>query len=195
MTKQVASSVCEKTLALLRDGGDSNYFGERVTQLQHALQAGHLARSDGADDETVLAALLHDIGHLLEGDRDDEVGAIDHEKAGVEWLANHGFGERLIELVGSHVNAKRYLVATRPDYRNRLSEASQRTLALQGGPMTTDEAKAFETSPRFPELLRVRNWDEQAKDPDALVPPLDSYHSMLFAYLERQEDARPLEGA
>ena len=187
MTKELAKSISDATLNLLREGGNGSYFGEQVTQLQHALQAADLARSNGADDEMILAALLHDIGHLLEGERHEEVGVIDHDQCGASWLEDRSFGERLIELVSGHVHAKRYLVATRPEYRDRLSEASQQTLVLQGGPMTPEEGPEFEERPRFREILRVRSWDEQAKNPDAIVPSLESYRSILLEYLERQD--------
>lgn len=168
---------------LLIQGTGHAYFGEQVTQLEHALQSAYLAVQAGADDETILAALLHDIGHVLEGDVDDELGVIDHDAVAMSWLRDHGYGERLIALVGGHVDAKRYLVATNPSYAARLSEASTRTLAKQGGPMSSDEIKAFEAHPLMKEMLRLRSWDEQAKIPGAQVPALDAYRPMLDAYL------------
>lgn len=168
---------------LLAQGTAQAYFGEQVTQLEHALQSAHLAVQAGADDETVLAALLHDIGHVLEGEVDDELGVIDHDEVGQQWLREHGFGERLVALVGGHVDAKRYLVATNPGYRERLSEASVRTLAKQGGPMTPEEARLFAEHPLSKEMLRLRAWDEQAKVPGAAVPGLDFYRAMLATYL------------
>src|SRR5215510_8524590 len=95
-----AADVCHEVFALLEHRGEGKYFGEDVTQIQHALQTAHLASSAGSADEEVLAALLHDIGHLLEGDRHEEVGVIDHDARGMNWLRERGFGERLIELVG-----------------------------------------------------------------------------------------------
>lgn len=174
---------CQETLDLLEQGGSAAYFGEEVTQLQHALQAAHLARSAKVDEETILAALLHDIGHLLEKERHEEIGVIDHDAIAMTWLREHGFGERLVELAGGHVQAKRYLVATHADYRSRLSAASQRTLAVQGGPMTAEESRQFENRPLFRQLLRLRAWDEQAKDPTAIVPQLEFYRPMLMTYL------------
>jgi gamma-butyrobetaine dioxygenase len=81
------------------------------------------------------------------------------------------------------VAAKRYLVATRPEYRERLSEASTKTLALQGGAMSDEEAQAFAASPYFRDLLRLRSWDEAAKDPAAVVPGLDTYRDRIEAAL------------
>jgi len=89
MTKELAKSISDATLNLLREGGNGSYFGEQVTQLQHALQAANLARSSGADDEMILAALLHDIGHLLEGKRHEEIGVIDHDQCGVVAMTSY----------------------------------------------------------------------------------------------------------
>ena len=127
-----------------------------------------------ADDELVVATFLHDIGHLLPGDNFmDEIGVVDHDKSCVEWLAAKGFSPRLIALVSGHVRARRYLVATVPEYRERLSQTSQRTLEL-GGPMTSQEAVAFAGHPYFHDVLRLRSWDEQAKDPKREVPSLEN---------------------
>jgi predicted HD phosphohydrolase len=142
-------SVVDEIVALFGEGGSGAYFGERVTQLQHALQSAHCAVQAHADDELVVAALLHDVGHLLGGNLHAEIGVIDHDSSCVEWLRTRGFSERLIALVSGHVAAKRYLVATRPEYRERLSEASTKTLALQGGAMSDEEAQAFAASPYF----------------------------------------------
>jgi 2-amino-1-hydroxyethylphosphonate dioxygenase (glycine-forming) len=162
-----------------RRGSDA-YFGEPVTQLEHALQAAHCAVTAQADDELVVAALLHDIGHLLgSGNVHAEIGVIDHDRNCVEWFRTRGFSTRLIALVSGHVDAKRYLVATNPAYHARLSEASKRTLELQGGPMTHEEARAFEASPHYKDLLRLRAWDEQAKVPGADVPGLESYSDLI----------------
>ncbi len=174
----------DEVFALFSASGEGVYFGEPVTQLQHALQAADCASNAGADEELTLAALLHDVGHLLPGGRThEEIGTIDHDRTAQAWLAERGFSARLIALVGAHVDAKRYLVATNPDYHARLSEASKRTLELQGGPMTSAEAEAFAAAPHFRDALRLRSWDEHAKDPAAVVPPLESYRAALSRHL------------
>lgn len=172
-------SVAEEIQELFGKGGSGAYFGERVTQLQHALQSANLAVKAGADDELVLAALLHDVGHLLGGQLDADLGVIDHDKSCVEWLRERGFSARVIALIAGHVAAKRYLVATNPGYRDRLSEASERTLRLQGGPMSQPEINTFESDPHFRDMLRLRSWDEQAKDPEAVTPGLEAYLDKL----------------
>ena len=173
----------DEIFALFENGGSEAYFGEPVTQLQHALQSAHWAKQAHADDETVLAALLHDIGHLLGGDLHADLGVIDHDRAAVDWLRSRGFSERLIALVAGHVAAKRYLVAVTPGYYDRLSQASKQTLELQGGPMSRDEVCDFESNPWYQDQLRVRTWDELAKDPEAAVAPLEEYRWMLAAHL------------
>jgi phosphonate degradation associated HDIG domain protein len=169
----------EEITALFEAHGEGAYFGEDVTQLAHALQAADWAVRAGADEETVVAALIHDIGHFLEGQRHAEIGVIDHDQAAEIWLADRGFSPRLIQLVRGHVDAKRYQVAVNPDYRNRLSEASKQTLALQGGPMTEAEANTFASHPLFREMIRLRQWDELAKDPSAMPPDWSHYEPMI----------------
>src|SRR5215510_9312842 len=116
------SGAVDELLRLLAGAGKQSYFGEPVTQLEHALQCAELARQAGADRETVIAALLHDIGHLLKRGRDEEIGAIAHDDTGAAWLAERGFSESVTQLVGGHVAAKRYLTAKNPEYLARLSE-------------------------------------------------------------------------
>jgi len=164
---------------LFAESGDDAYYGEPVTQLAHALQAAQLAEKAGADDETVVAAFLHDIGHLLpvesaEGYMDG-YGTVDHERLGADFLRQRGFPEKVAQLIEHHVNAKRYLVYKNPDYFARLSEASLITLEFQGGPMAIEEAKEFEQNPYFRDILQVRGWDEQAKIPDLPTPDMEYY--------------------
>lgn len=153
------------------------YFGEDVTQLEHALQCAYLARAAGAEEDVVLAALLHDIGHLVaEG---DELGNPDHDQLGATYLESLGYGGTLVELVAQHVQAKRYLTATNPEYLARLSVASRQTLELQGGPMTPEEAAEFAEHPLFRDVLRLRAWDEEAKVPELPIDGLEFYREML----------------
>lgn len=169
-----------KTIAqLFAAGGQDAYYGEPVTQVEHALQCAQLAEQAGADEETVVAAFLHDIGHLLpvesaEGYMDG-YGTVDHERLGADFLRQRGFSEKIAQLIEHHVDAKRYLVYKHPEYRARLSEASTKTLAFQGGAMEADEAAQFEQHPYFREILQVRGWDERAKEIDWPTPGLDHY--------------------
>ena len=163
--------------AILSQRGDEEYAGEPVSQLEHALQCAALAKADGAPDALVAAALLHDIGHLLEDDPEAEAASghdSHHEDAGAVWL-RRWFGSDVTEPVRLHVDAKRYLCATDPDYLDSLSPASRRSLGLQGGPFDAEEADHWLSQPFAEDGLRLRLWDDRAKDPDAVTPPLSHF--------------------
>jgi putative nucleotidyltransferase with HDIG domain len=127
---QAALAIAEEVLLLYERYGDASYDGEPVTQSGHMTQCAGQAMAAGAGEELVLCAFLHDIGHLLQGSgRMDGFGVIDHEGLGASWLRERGFSSKVCAVVGGHVAAKRYLVATDPGYAQRLSEASRQTLA------------------------------------------------------------------
>jgi 2-amino-1-hydroxyethylphosphonate dioxygenase (glycine-forming) len=173
----------DEVMALLSLAAGSGYIGEPVSQLEHALQCAAAAERSGAPALEVLAALLHDVGHLCaQGDapRMAELGVLQHEHLGAAWLRERGLPEVVCALVAGHVEAKRYLVATSPRYAAALSPASTGTLAFQGGPMTPDEVAAFDKDPLRDAKLRVRRWDELGKDPDARVPGLSHYAPLLL---------------
>ena len=165
--------VIAEVFGLYEQHGTADYIGEPVSQIEHMSQAAQWAMAEGFDDEVVLAAFFHDIGHLCGqgGANMGGYGVVSHERLGADYLRRVGFSERLARLVEYHVEAKRYLTFSQPDYYARLSEASRRTLAYQGGAMTPDEARAFEQDPLYAISLRLRHWDEQAKQ--AQVPVLD----------------------
>lgn len=175
--------------ALFAEHGAANYSGEPVTQLAHALQAAQLAERANAEPATVVAAFLHDIGHLLPSDQADdymdELGRVDHDLLGANWLAERGFPTTVTQLVRYHVDAKRYLVAKQPDYAANLSEASRQTLAWQGGPMSAAEVQDFEEHPLFLPIIQVRRYDEQAKEAELPTPTLDDYAAYCLTFLRR----------
>ena len=162
---------------LFAGAGAQAYLGEPVTIGAHMLQAGALAEADGADAALVAAALLHDIGHLR-----NETDAR-HGEAGARWLSQW-FGEAVTEPVRLHVAAKRYLCAVEPGYLGLLSAESARTLSRQGGPMTAEQAAAFEALPHAADAVAVRRWDDQAKD-TAVIPPPFAHFAPLLAALVR----------
>lgn len=165
--------VIERVFGLYERFGASDYIGEPVSQIEHMSRAAELAMAEGFDDEVVLAAFFHDIGHLCaEGAQNmGGYGVVSHERLGADYLRQAGFSERLARLVEYHVQAKRYLTLRQPGYFERLSEASRRTLDYQGGVMSAAEAEAFEQDPLCAVSLRMRHWDEQAKQ--MAVPLID----------------------
>lgn len=165
--------VVDEVFGLYECFGDCDYIGEPVSQIEHMSQAAQLALAEGYDDEVVLAAFFHDIGHICQQDAENMggFGVVSHERLGADYLRRAGFSERLARLVEYHVQAKRYLTFKNPGYYQRLSEASRRTLEYQGGVMSAAEAAAFELDPLWAVSLRMRHWDEQAKE--MWVPVMD----------------------
>jgi phosphonate degradation associated HDIG domain protein len=157
--------------------GAEQYSGEPVTQLEHALQCAALAEAEGADDELVTAAFLHDLGHLLQdlGETPTLRGVDDvHQYAALPFLRGL-FGERVLGGIQLHVDAKRYLCATRPGYHDALSEDSKRSLKLQGGTFSDEQAQAFIARPGASDAVRLRIWDDLAKTAGAPTPPLSHF--------------------
>jgi len=162
--------------------GARDYLGEAVTIGEHMRQAGALAEAAGAPAPLVAAALLHDIGHLL-----SESDAR-HGSGGARWLSQW-FGPAVTEPVRLHVEAKRYLCATEAGYSGLLSPESVRTLTRQGGPMTPEQAAAFEGQPHARDAVAVRRWDDEAKDP-AVTPPDFAHFAPLLTALLRDGTGR-----
>jgi len=167
------AQVIAEVFGLYERFGDSDYIGEPVSQIEHMSQSAELAMAEGFDDEVVLAAFFHDIGHICTDSAQNMggFGVVSHERLGADYLRRAGFSERMARLVEYHVQAKRYLTFKEPGYYERLSEASRRTLEYQGGVMTPAEAEAFEQDPLCEVSLRMRQWDELAKE--MWVPVID----------------------
>jgi [1-hydroxy-2-(trimethylamino)ethyl]phosphonate dioxygenase len=180
-------NVVEEILQIFESRGDDAYFGEPVSQKEHALQTAHRAEQGGAPPALVVAALLHDIGHLVHGLSEDiaDRGLNGrHEEAGEAWLTRH-FPPEVTEPVKLHVAAKRYLCRVDPEYLAHLSPASVQSLALQGGPFSDAEVHEFEDHRYFREAIRLRRWDDLAKIPGLEVPGLEHYRSKV------EQAARP----
>lgn len=161
--------------------GAESYLGERVTMSQHMLQAAQLAEEAGASERTIVAALLHDIGHYTNEFPDDALAqGTDnlHEEAGARVLAPF-FPDEVTDPIRHHVAAKRYLCATDPAYFDKLSPASVHTLNLQGGPMDADEVRRFAAEPNLGAILQVRIWDDAGKDPARHTLGFDHYAPMI----------------
>ncbi len=174
----------EEIFSLYDRYGQQDYIGEPVSQIEHMSQAARLAENQGYDEEVILAAFFHDIGHLFALDSKLEnmggYGVMRHEKIGADYLRALGFPEKMAKLVENHVQAKRYLTFKNPEYFKKLSEASRKTLEYQGGPMSPKEASYFENDELFELSLKMRSWDEQAKDEKVPLPNLDRFKAMAL---------------
>jgi phosphonate degradation associated HDIG domain protein len=171
----------DELLSIYSSRGADTYFGEAMTTLEHSLQAAYFAQACDAADALVIAALLHDIGHLIEPTTDDIAGwksDARHEVSGSRWLARR-FGPDVSEPVRLHVPAKRYLCARDAAYFGRLSRASIQTLKLQGGPMSDAEIIVFENEVYFREAVRLRQWDDQGKVAGLATPPFSHYGAII----------------
>lgn len=190
MTQINTEQTCNEILSLFKKYGDEDYDGEPVSQASHMMQCAMQAINEGADTELVLGAFLHDIGHLLRHRQKTEAmgnyGVVNHEGIGAEYLRSNGFSERICAVVEKHVDAKRYLVAAQPGYKEKLSFASLQTLEWQGGAMNESEEAAFEKHPFFKDIIRVRLWDEGAKDMNAKTLPLDYFINAIKEYLSNK---------
>ena len=187
MKKEEAKIIVDEIFSLYENHGNADYIGEPVSQLEHMCQAAQLAEEEGHDDEEVLAAFFHDIGHLCEFIMPVElmegVGVLDHESIGQEYLVKKGFSERIAKLVRSHVEAKRFLTFRYPEYFEKLSDASKITLQHQGGRMNAEEAEAFEADPMFDIYIKMRTWDDLAKIINKDLPDLNRYKQMAISHL------------
>lgn len=179
------SKVTQILDAFAKRGADQ-YAGEEVTQLQHALQSGQLAMRANASPKLVAAALLHDIGHILDDPDEPHDGNENlddkHESRGYQFLAEH-FGPHIADPVRLHVAAKRYLCTKNPSYEQHLSATSLKSFHDQGGRMSPAEIEQFEAEPFYREALQLRHWDDAAKDPSAVTPPIEDFAHLIEASL------------
>ena len=182
--------VLEEVFGLYEKFGNADYIGEPVSQIEHMSQAAQLAMQEGFDDEVVLAAFFHDIGHICvmqnEANSMGGYGVRSHEKVGADFLRLKGFPERIAKLVENHVQAKRYLTFKYPEYFLSLSEASMKTLEFQGGVMNAEEASAFEKDLLFETSIRMRKWDELAKEVNVALVNLEDMKSKARQILSQQ---------
>ena len=181
--------ILEEVFYLYEKFGGADYIGEPVSQLEHMSQAAQLAMKEGFDDEVILAAFFHDIGHICvmqdEAESMNGFGVKRHEKIGADFVREKGFPERIAKLVENHVQAKRYLTFKYPDYYNSLSDASKHTLEFQGGVMRADEADLFEKDIYFETSIRMRKWDELAKEMHVALINLEEIKSKARIVLSR----------
>ena len=170
---------------LLLRRGQSQYGLEAINQLGHALQCAHLAEQAGETTETILACLLHDLGHLLAAEREataeHDTSKDDlHQFIALPFLRGL-FPDAVLEPIRMHVDAKRYLCWIDPGYWSDLSNASKHSLEQQGGVFDEAQAHTFIAQPYAEEAVRLRRYDDLAKVKDKLVPGLEHYQARLAA--------------
>lgn len=180
----IASQIINDVFALYETGGHRQY-GEEVTELQHALQCAMFAQRAGEPAHMIAACLLHDYGHLLH-DLGEDIAEHDvdarHEELGAKHLANI-FIPEVVEPIRLHVAAKRYWCWRQPSYFEGLSEASKQSLQLQGGVMSQTEASEFVRNPYSDAAVWLRRYDDAAKVKDLATPPLETYRTLLTAFV------------
>jgi putative nucleotidyltransferase with HDIG domain len=184
-----ADSVTKEVIRLFENYGNEDYDGEPVSQTAHMIQCAMQAMAESADMELILGAFLHDVGHLLRHEQSTDAmgiyGVANHEGVGGQYLRRKGFSERICAMVEKHVDAKRYLVATDPLYKEKLSDASLQTLNMwQGGPMTAYEIILFKQHHYFDDIIKVRLWDEGAKNREMVMLPLQHFRHLIYEYLK-----------
>ena len=171
----------DKVFELYKKYGCNGYIGENITQLEHASQCAMLAEefcfnTNNTNDielknNLVIAAFLHDIGHLIVYENESlptmgSYGVMDHETIGAEYLKENGFNNSICSLVKNHIKTKRYLITKNPDYYNKLSDASKKTFEFQGGKLEDKELLEFEMDSLFLLHLKIREFDDKAKSED-----------------------------
>ncbi|MDP1794645.1 MAG: hypothetical protein Q8K63_10975 [Acidimicrobiales bacterium] len=168
------SITLDDVVALYERWGTHNY-DEELSQLAHAEQTAALAVAAGADEAIVLAALLHDLGHLLYL---DGTATGPHETTGPAYLGEL-FGDDINSPIALHVEAKRYLCATDSAYYASLSEGSKRSLTRQGGPLDANGMSAFEAQTAADAAIALRRWDDGGKVDGLAVAPFTDYVPLL----------------
>jgi phosphonate degradation associated HDIG domain protein len=174
---------CTDIIALFEKRASTQYGREAVSQMEHALQCAQLAEQAGETDETIVAALLHDMGHLIAAENtgapDDAQERDDlHQYVALPFLRGI-LPDAVLEPIRLHVDAKRYLCSAEPTYWASLSDASKRSLSLQGGPFTESQLAAFMAQPYAEEAVRLRRYDDFAKVPQKQTPDLAYFAQKL----------------
>lgn len=179
--------ISDEIIALFNKYGSEDYDGEPISQTSHMIQCAMLAMGDG-EIELTIGAFLHDIGHLLKHEQQTEsmgsFGVVNHEGIGAAYLRERGFSDRICAIVANHVAAKRYLIATDEMYAAKLSPASRETLKWQGGPMNEKKVKTFKNHSFFDDIIKVRLWDEKAKDMNVTLLPISFFKNLIYNYLK-----------
>ena len=194
MRNATAAQKVDTLFGYMEERGQS-FYDEAVTQLEHALQCAALAQQNNAGPTLITSALLHDLGHFILDEHNADNAFLDidlnHEEIGAEYLEPF-FPEAVTTPIRLHVPAKRYLCATDASYHDGLSEASKKSLIVQGGVMSDEEREAFEQIPHFRDALILRRWDDLAKVNGLETAGLETYRNVVRQCLASLENASSL---
>lgn len=191
-------SATEHVIRLFEQRGQGRYGSEQVSQLQHALQCAVFAKRQGAGSAMIVAALLHDIGHIIDHqampESDDQNLDDAHEQRAYQWIKSN-FGKSVADPVRLHVAAKRYLCTVEPEYLTKLSPASLKSFHDQGGLMSQSQIDDFRDEPFAFEAVELRRWDDLAKDPTMQTPTIEDFAPLLDHLVEDHQSARSARSA
>jgi len=191
-------SATEHVIRLFEQRGQGRYGSEQVSQLQHALQCAVFAKRQGAGSAMIAAALLHDLGHIIDHqpmpESDNQNLDDAHEQRAYQWIKSN-FGKSVADPVRLHVAAKRYLCTVEPEYLARLSPASLKSFHDQGGLMSQSQIDDFRDEPFAFEAVELRRWDDLAKDPTMQTPTIDDFAPLLDHLVEDHQSARSARSA
>jgi phosphonate degradation associated HDIG domain protein len=186
-------SATEHVIRLFEQRGQGRYGSEQVSQLQHALQCAVFAKRQGAGSAMIAAALLHDLGHIIDHqpmpESDNQNLDDAHEQRAYQWIKSN-FGKSVADPVRLHVAAKRYLCTVEPEYLAKLSPASLKSFHDQGGLMSQSQIDDFRDEPFAFEAVELRRWDDLAKDPTMQTPTIDDFAPLLDHLVEDHQSAR-----
>ncbi|CAI9730543.1 Hypothetical predicted protein [Octopus vulgaris] len=193
MSTATTENILNEVFGLIEKHGESEYFGEPVSIKEHMIQCAMLAEEENYSKEVILGAFFHDFGHFLQMEGKQNLMIVDgvvlgtsnHEKIAAEYLEARNFSPIICNITRHHVNAKRYLVFKNKSYYESLTEASKQTLQLQGGVMSEEEAGEFERQPMFDLIIQARKWDEEGKDPNKVLKPIEYYRNMCAGILKK----------
>ena len=177
----------ENIINLFTEKGSQLYGAEAISQLEHALQCASLAEASGQTHELITACLLHDLGHLIHdlGDNPASQGIDDHHEHRAIPLLSQMFSPAVTEPIRLHVVAKRYLCSVIPEYWENLSAASKRSLELQGGIFSPEQAEQFIQQPYAEDAVQLRIFDDKAKITNLHPPDLNHFTQFITASLNK----------